>query len=113
MEKNKANDMWRAWAVTEGSHTKIVVEGIYGMGGPGRVAVVSYAVPQGINPDILLLKLTVSTLPGAWAQVLCPIPAVYVKSPYKKNEYQGVEILYPDGSLASVDVIVDTDAGPN
>ena len=49
-------DHWRAWAVTKGEHTKLVVEGIYRQGGPGVVAIVQEAVPQGINPKILMLK---------------------------------------------------------
>jgi len=110
-EDKKSEDKWRAWAVTKGDQTKLVVEGIYGQGGPGLVVLVKDAVPQGINPKILLLKLTTGTLPGVWPAVLEPVPAYYSKAPYK-GQYSSIQILYPDGTTISIDKIIDAGEGP-
>ncbi len=108
----RPKDRWRAWAVTEGAETKLVVEGIYSEGGPGLVAVVTSAVPQGINPKILILDVKTKALPGIWTQQLLPIPAQYVKAPYTKGTYDSIHLRYPDGSSIMVKTIVDTGAGP-
>lgn len=111
-DKEQPDDKWRAWAVTEGKQTKLVVEGIYSLGGPGLVVLLQDAEPQGVNPKILLLKLTTATLPGIWPAVLQPVPAVYVKAPYKGDQYQSVQIQYPDGSSVSINNIIDAGKGP-
>jgi hypothetical protein len=105
-------DMWRAWATTEGMETRLTVEGIYDSGGPGLVAVLKPASPQGFNPKILLLELTLSTLPGMWAAVLMPIPACYVQAPYRKGQYESVQVRYPDGHAENVKTITDAGEGP-
>lgn len=111
-QEEKTEDKWRAWAVTAGDQTRLVVEGIYSQGGPGLVVLVKDAVPQGINPKILLLELKTATLPGVWPAILQPVPAWYIKTPYKKNQYQSVQIRYPDGSAVTIEKIIDTGKGP-
>jgi hypothetical protein len=111
-DDKKTDDKWRAWAVTEGDQTKLVVEGIYSQGGPGLVVIVKDAVPQGINLKILLLDLKTATLPGMWLAVLQPVPACYTKAPYKKDQYESVQVRYPDGSIVSIDKIIDAGKGP-
>ncbi len=111
-EEKKTSDRWRAWAVTEGDHTKLVVEGIYSQGGPGLVVTVAAAVPQGINPKILLLDLKTTTLPGIWPAVLQPVPAYYVKTPYTKGTYTAVHLRYPDGAVVMLETITDAGKGP-
>lgn len=106
------DDKWRAWAVTEGDKTKLVVEGVYSLGGPGLVVLVADAVPQGTNPKILLLDLKTATLPGTWPTVVQPVPAYYSKSPYKKGQYDSIQIRYPDGGTVTIDTITDAGAGP-
>lgn len=108
----RPKDRWRAWAVTEGEETQLVVEGIYSEGGPGRVVVVTPAAPQGINPKILILDVKAKALPGIWTQQLLPIPGHYVKAPYKKGTYDSIHLRYPDGSSIMVKTIVDAEAGP-
>lgn len=110
--ERRPEDRWRAWAVTEGEQARLVVEGIYGQGGPGLVAIVKEAAPQGFNPRILMLELKTATLPGLWPTVLLPVPASFVKAPYKADQYESVEIRYPDGYVAKVEKIIDTGKGP-
>lgn len=109
----KKSDFWRAWAVTEGKQTKLVVEGIYLDGGPGKVVQLSDANPPGTNPQILLLTLKTALLPGVWPAVVLPVPATYEKKPYKKGQYTGVQIRYPDGDVITVaGGITDAGSGP-
>lgn len=111
-DDKKTEDKWRAWAFTEGDQTKLVVEGIYRQGGPGLVVIVNDATPQGFNPKILLLQLKTATLPGMWAMVLQPVPAWYIKVLHKKDQYESVQISYPNGSVVSIDKIIDAGEGP-
>jgi hypothetical protein len=105
-------DMWRAWATTGGMDTKLTVEGILENGGPGLVAVLKPTMPQGFNPKILMLELTLATLPGMWATVLSPIPTCYVQAPYKKGQYEAVQVRYPDGYFVNIKNITDAGDGP-
>lgn len=104
-------DKWRAWTITKGQNTKLVVEGIYKQGGPGLVVLVKEAVPQGINPKILILDVKTATLPGFWPGVSQPVPAAYIKTPYV-NRYDTVHLRYPDGNSIVVDKIIDAGTGP-
>lgn len=111
-EDTARTDMWRAWATTAGTETKLVIEGTYEQGGPGRVAMLKPAVPQGINPKILLMELTLASLPGVWPAVVIPIPASYIQAPYKKGQYESVQVRYPDGRMESIKEIIDAGDGP-
>lgn len=110
-------DYWRAWANVSASPATIVVEGIYKQGGNGLVAQLHYAVPQGINPKILLLDLKLQQLPGIWTQQILPIPVMYSQKPYVEGQYEGVQIRYPDGNIVSIEKITEFDgwqtAGPS
>lgn len=105
-------DRWRAWAVTEGAETKLVVEGVYSEGGLGVVAIVTPAAPQGINPKILILDVKTKSLPGFFAQLVIPIPAQYTKAPYVSGTYDSIHLRYPDGSSIMIPNIIDAEAGP-
>lgn len=105
-------DWWRAWAVTEGDKTKLVVEGIFSAGAPGLVLEVKDAVSQGTNPKILILQLKKTKLPGIWAEIVIPVPAWYVKAPYKKGEYDSIQVRYPDNTYVNIPTITDAGAGP-
>ena len=111
-DDQKNEDRWRAWAVTEGEHTKLVVEGIYAQGGPGIVVQVKPATPQGINPKILILDVKTATLPGIWPAILQPVPAHYLKNGYQKDQYTSVHIRYPGGQGAIMTKIIDAGKGP-
>jgi hypothetical protein len=91
-QPNRPADRWRAWAVTRGDATKLVVEGIFSAGGPGTVALVTPAVPQGVNRKVLMLELKRATLPGIWPAILTPIPAHFTLAPYKNGQHESVEV---------------------
>jgi hypothetical protein len=110
---DQPQDRWRAWAITEGKETKLVVEGIVSEGGPGIVATVKPAEPQGINPKVLILKMTKASLPGIWAALLTPIPACYTEVPYRNGKYSSIEIQYGDGGAIIINSIINAEAGPN
>ena len=105
-------DKWRAWAVTEGPDTKLVVEGMYGNGGPGTVVIVEPSAPQGINPKVLMLDVKVGSLPGVWPAIAYPVPAHYTVSPYKAGTYTTIHVKYPDGNAVMIKTITDTGKGP-
>lgn len=109
---DRPQDRWRAWAITAGKETKLIVEGIVSEGGPGIVATVKPAEPQGINPKVLILKVTKASLPGFWPALLTPIPASYAQSPYKEGQYTSVDIHYEDGSSIVIRTITDSGTGP-
>lgn len=106
----RRDDRWRAWAVTEGDETRLVVEGIYSQGGPGRVVLFKEVETKG--GKTLVLELRPANLPGIFPAVLQPVPACFNKTPYKKDQYQSVEIRYPDGGVMKIDRIIDTGKGP-
>jgi hypothetical protein len=103
---SRQNLIWKAWATKEPPGA-LSVAGVVVAPSPGHVAVLEPAVPQGINPRILILDLKLLPLPGIWPPVLTPIPAVYSKTPYK-GEYDSVTVRFPDGSSVDLRVI---DAG--
>lgn len=67
---------------------------------PGYKVTLRQAVPQGINPAILLLKKTVRRLPGIWPQVVTTILVKFVKKKVK-IKYTHVTIL-PEGTTVKV-----------
>jgi len=111
-KKAEPSDRWRAWAVTEGAQTKLVVEGIYARGGPGLVVTLKEAAPQGINPKILVLDVKMATLPGFWPAISHPVPACYVKAPYAAR-YESVHLRFPDGNSHVIEKVIDAGKGPN
>ena len=60
------------------------------------------AVPQGINPAILLLKKVVTKLPGIWPQIPKKHDVRYTKK--TKTKYTHVTIL-PDGKTIKVQIV--------
>ncbi|MEI8202530.1 MAG: hypothetical protein WCH34_05930 [Bacteroidota bacterium] len=59
--------------------------------------VIKKAVPQGINPKILLLKLTIKE--GAGPMKGTPKAFKYINKKPEARTYKQVQILYPDSSL--------------
>ena len=111
-QESPKSDFWRAWSISDGQRSKLVVEGVYNNGGPGTVIVMEDALPQGINKNILLLDLKIAKLPGVWPTVLHSIPGYYAKAPYKKGQYTSVQVRYPDGNVVTIEKITDTGKGP-
>ena len=61
-----------------GNFTLVHVSGLVRVPNPGVKPVLSFAVPQGINPNILLLRLDLFQRPGFWPSVVVMKPAAYV-----------------------------------
>ena len=71
---------------------------------PGYKVTLRDAVPQGINPRILLLRKTVTPPKGFVPQVITTVPVRYVKS-RATIKYTNVTIL-PDGTTIKVQQVV-------
>jgi hypothetical protein len=72
------------------------------VGNPGQRARLVPAVPQGINPRILLLNVVVNQLPGVWPQVETDTDANYTDPDYR-GSYSQVTVLY-DGESKTANV---------
>src|ERR1051325_5379089 len=73
---------------------------------PGYTATLTKAVPQGINPAILLLKVTTKKKPGFWPPVITDVDARYDIKNYK-GKYKKVTVLYGSQSkTANVQIVV-------
>ena len=73
---------------------------------PGFTAKLVKAVPQGINPAILLLKVVTKRKPGIWPQHVVDTQADYDDNKYKGN-YKQVTVLYGNQSkTARVNIVV-------
>ena len=94
---------WKAWA-SHGDEPALHVAGVIKAGSPGHVVTLKPAVPQGINPRILILELTEEELPGAWPDVPAEVPAVFVKEP-SKGEYDQVMVRFPTNDSITLDVL--------
>lgn len=84
--------------------TLIKVSGLVRVGNPGIKAVLSYAVPQGTNPRILLLRLDLVQRPGIWPSVVVYVPAWYTGLS-EGGEYDQVQITNPHLGDLTIDVI--------
>lgn len=60
---------------------------------PGYRAYLKPAVPQGINPKILILDVVLEKLPGIWPQHVVDIDALYDDRHYQR-EYSDVTVRY-------------------
>jgi hypothetical protein len=80
-------------AIPPGPRT-LIVSGTVVVGHPGHKVTLEPAAPQGINPNILLMKLTVERVEGIFPQVETEIPVRWQESPARSIER--VTIL-PDG----------------
>lgn len=72
---------WNAWQdLMPGGGQRLYVTGSVFVPNPGVEPVLSDKVPQGINPEILLLDLRLIQRPGTWPQVLAWKPVRFEKS---------------------------------
>jgi len=74
--------------------TLIRVSGQVRVGNPGIQAVLTYAEPQGGNPNILLLRLDLFQRPGFWPEVVVYVPADYTGIS-EEGPYDQVQITNP------------------
>ena len=95
---------WKAWLNKMPPATPTLhVTGVCYAPTPGYKIKLVQAVPQGINPRILLLKKVVTKLPGIWPQVVTKIEVKYSKK--TKTDYTHVTIL-PDNVTVKVQIVV-------
>lgn len=73
---------------------------------PGMLPVLYFKVPQGINPSILLLDMSLIQQPGFWPQVRTWVQCRFdlVLSP-ESTRYTDVEVFFEDGT--TVQMVVD------
>ena len=84
---------WNAWIdVMPGSKPTLYVTGEVQTGAANLVPVLTEAVPQGINPAILLLDLTI-VQQGVGIQLVAFRPARFEKAA-KQGQYSHVEIRF-------------------
>lgn len=102
---NSYDGVWAAWLNTmPGSPWKLHVKGVLQMPNPAYTLRLKEHVPQGPNPDILLLDLIVEP-PGP--DLIVPQIITEEEVRFEKRtdvEYKGVTIL-PDGPDIPVDIV--------
>ena len=73
---------------------------------PGYTASLKKAVPQGINPAILILDVVTKKKPGIWPQVITVVDANYDDKNYK-GKYKQVTVRYGSQSkTVNVQIVV-------
>lgn len=73
---------------------------------PGYTASLKKAVPQGINPAILLLNVVTKKKPGIWPQIVTDVEANYDDHKYR-GKYKQVTVLYGNQSkTVKVQIVV-------
>jgi hypothetical protein len=75
------------------------------VGNPGVEAKLVYAIPQGMNPDILLLRLILIQRPGMWTQVMTWAPASYTTMLMKHGQYTQVQLIHDHIPGITLDVL--------
>ncbi|HUP60868.1 MAG TPA: hypothetical protein VNA69_10660 [Thermoanaerobaculia bacterium] len=94
---------WRAVLDTMPPGTPtLTVTGVCYTPTPGYRIKLVPAIPQGINPLILILKKVVAKLPGVWPQKVTKHDVRYTKK--TKTKYTNVTIL-PDGKTIKVQIV--------
>ena len=74
---------------------------------PGVCATLTMRSPQGFNPQILLLDLTLYQQPGNWIALISNIQARFHRVLVPgSQEYTGVEIILNGARVAFIDEIV-------
>ena len=103
MSANK--EAWKAQETTDfvGSNRKITVTGTVETSNSSQEPELVEAVPQGINPAILLLKLKI---PGGIGGTVMGERSVMFEKPVEEGQYSQVTIRREDGETVTIDVEV-------
>jgi hypothetical protein len=73
---------------------------------PGYTATLKKAVPQGINPAILILKVATKKKPGLWPAVITNVDARFDIKNYK-GKFKQVTVLYgKESKTVKVQIVV-------
>ncbi|MGO9118574.1 MAG: hypothetical protein ACLQPD_13330 [Desulfomonilaceae bacterium] len=99
---------WYAWYNTmPPGPTRLYVIGDVQVGNPGVLAVLKMHEPQGINPKILMLDLTLAQRPGYWPQIVTTAHARYDEKA-EVSTYTSVSILCEGEIIADVTIEIVT-----
>ena len=90
-------DNWNACCgrVCENKFSTLLVNGTVAAPNPGAIPRLEKAIPQGINPAILMLNLVYDQLPGLWPQVITYKPVGYCTSVQHCDIYTQVHVTGP------------------
>lgn len=92
-------DSFKAWIDNmPGSARKLIVTGKLETPTAGWTAKLTYRVPQGINPKILLLNAAATAPSGPAAEVISQLDVRYEESP-PQQDYTDVTVFNGDESL--------------
>lgn len=99
-----ANNDWAAWNdLMPPGPISLHVAGDIEVANPGIEAILVEAIPQGTNPDILLLDLYLIQRPGVWTQNLVTRTVRFAKE--TDGNHTSVSIFHNGNSVADVPVI--------
>jgi hypothetical protein len=105
MAESTSSSNWAAWVNHQPPGPEALhIQGIVDAPHPGHTATLTPAIPPGINPDILLMNLTLKALPGIWIQVITSIPVIYVDHKYS-GKYKSVNIIHDGNLIAAIDIL--------
>jgi hypothetical protein len=98
---------WIAWEFGLRTKLRIVcVRGEVTLPSPGFTVTLDKAVPQGINPSQLILRLSIVKLPGNYPQQITTQPAFYgEEEDLTASNYDSVLIQLPNGNTVSINEI--------
>ncbi len=100
--KGVQTENWYAWYNTmPPGPTLLIAIGDVQVGNPGVLAILKSHVPQGINPKILLLDLTLVQKPGQWPQIVTTAHAWYHEQA-QVGTYASVSILCEGEIIADI-----------
>lgn len=98
---------WIAWEFRLRTTLRIVaVRGEVTLPSPGFTVTLDKAIPQGINPSQLILRLSIVKLPRNYPEVITTQPAFWgEEEDLTVSNYDSVLIQLPDGNTVSIDEI--------
>ena len=106
--KGVQTENWYAWYNTMPlGPTLLIVIGDVQVGNPGVLAVLKMHEPQGINPQSLMLDLTLVQRPGYWPQIVTTAHARYDEQA-EVGTYTSVSILCEGEIIADVTIDIAT-----
>lgn len=99
---------WVAWEVNLRTNLKgLRVKGDVTLPTPGYAVILDKAIPQGINPTQLILRLSIVKLPGIFPEVVTTQPVFWGDDDEPNSiSYDSVLILLPDGDSVTIDEIL-------
>ena len=99
---------WVAWEVNLRTNLKgLRVKGDVTLPTPGYTVILDKAIPQGINPAQLILRLSIVKLRGIFPEVVTTQPVFWGDDDEPNSiSYDSVLILLPDGDSVTIDEIL-------